>query len=329
MASSFTTTLALEESKSATTTATTATTSTTTTANTCTVVKNGVDRTSDFVTVSDETYANNANAVVHVLVTAVNCTGVHLCDQAVIQGCDRVVCDGKEACHNATILDFTNKVLCSGPHACQRAFIAAASAKVAMTTTGGYFPPSVVCAGQGSCDVATITNNNNQKVSGSTESSTTESTPTSQPHGVDVLCMGSKACRRAKITVGDGTVTCGEGSSQYHACLGNVQITAKCLLCEDDRGCKPYINECLYRNSSPLSDGQAQICVGRMGECGSSSSAAYTGISDDSESGDDSDESPGVQHYKGEEEGIITVQKKEEEEEEETKQQQVVEEGEP
>jgi hypothetical protein len=161
-----------------------------------------------------------------------------------IQDCPRVLCDGKAACSFATIHGFTHEVLCTGSHACQRAQMVAAASSVVQDTD---FQRNVVCLGSGSCDVANIDYNEAQ--------------------AMDVYCIGSKACRRAKITAGDGVVTCRDAgkNSQYLACMGNTQITSKCLRCED-RGCKPYINECNYKLSMDI-DAHAQKCEGNMGEC--------------------------------------------------------------
>jgi hypothetical protein len=198
----------------------------------CTVVKDGVDITEALV-VTDPEMAD---------VLTVNCTGVGVCRLAMIEDCPRVICNGKVACFKATIHGFTHEVLCSGPHACQRTEMVAASTSTSLEINT-EFQRNVVCLGTGSCDVAHIDYLDAQ--------------------AMNVYCIGSKACRRANIKAGDGMVTCREGSSQYMACMGNTEITSKCLVC-GERGCQPYINECSFQSSI---DADAQVCEGHMGVC--------------------------------------------------------------
>ena len=205
----------------------------------CSVVKDGIDMT--------ETFAITDPEMPDVL--TVNCTGAAVCKEAMIDNCPRVLCHGKAACYGASINDFTLEVLCSGPHACQRTHMVASSLQEATTSIEQefQFQRNVVCLGVGSCDVATIDYNGGQ--------------------AMDVYCIGSKSCRRAQLTVGDGMVTCrqsAEKTSQYMACMGNTRIQAKCLQCQES-GCKPYINECLYRSSV---EADAHKCEeGSMGDC--------------------------------------------------------------
>jgi hypothetical protein len=159
-----------------------------------------------------------------------------ICNSAVIQNCPKVKCQGQQVCMNATIQDFTHEVICDGLHACRRTQMVASSAPV-------EFARNVVCQGSGACDVATIDSNDAQ--------------------AMDVKCLGSKACRKAKINVGAGTVTCVSGSSKYQACEGSTSITAKCLNCLRN-GCGRAINMCKYQTSV---DDPFVKCEGTTGAC--------------------------------------------------------------
>lgn len=115
-----------------------------------------------------------------------------------------------------------------------------------------------------------------------------------EAQAMNVYCIGSKACRRAQISVGQGMVTCRQSDqvSQYMACSGNTQITAKCLQCEES-GCKPYINECQYQ---PTLEAPSVKCQdGPMGEC----QAEFNGSVSGTVSNEEQEE--GI----GEEEGIM------------------------
>jgi hypothetical protein len=82
--------------------------------------------------------------------------------------------------------------------------------------------PSVLCQGNGACDVATIHG----------------------PEELRVTCFGGKACRKAMITA--NTIHCTQGSSNNYACMGYAGLNAECVVC-GFRGCADHVNQCRYK----------------------------------------------------------------------------------
>jgi hypothetical protein len=151
-----------------------------------------------------------------------NCTGIYRCKDA-IMSCDKIHCDGSESCKGA-VAEFTESMTCSGLHSCHYANMTHSPT----SNTKVMEPASVLCEGNGSCDVAIIDG----------------------PEQLRVTCFGGRACRKAKITA--NTIHCTQGSRQYKACTGSASLQTECLACGLN-GCERHINECRY---SILSDEQ-------------------------------------------------------------------------
>jgi hypothetical protein len=144
-----------------------------------------------------------------------NCTGTYRCMNAISMGCEKIHCEGNEACKDANV-EFTESVTCVGLHSCH-------NANLTHSPSGtSEMEPSVLCQGDGACDVATIYG----------------------PEQLRVSCFGGKACRKAMITA--NSIHCTQGSNAHQACKGYASLNTKCLVC-GFRGCADHINQCRYK----------------------------------------------------------------------------------
>jgi hypothetical protein len=192
----------------------------------------GTDVTAQFLTTTNDNDNNNDMVV--------ECIGNLVCKDAWIEDCPKVLCQGREACNGATIMNFTTSVDCIDSHSCHRADIYAAIT----TTTGNDEDDSnlqtVTCQGDGACDVTTI----HGAAAGDDNPSLSSSSSSSSLLLLSVLCFGRKSCRKASIRA--HIVKCTNGDSNYEACSGYAGIEADCLLC-GTRGCNPHVNICRYK----------------------------------------------------------------------------------
>ena len=222
----------------------------TTVPNACTVwTPEGMNVTNSFVTdlilskqqnsskkMTKTTTNHKTESAGDVLLSSVNCTGNAICKDFEIVGCDRIHCEGMEACEGTKILNFAHKVMCFGKHSCHRTEMES----VGSSSVDDSVPMerNVVCQGPSACDVAVI-----------------RDTSSHEKDEFHVLCFGSKSCRRATISIAQGgTVTCTSGDSRYVACQGQTKIIAPCLYC-DAQGCSELGGECRFTDGGKKGNG--------------------------------------------------------------------------
>jgi hypothetical protein len=212
----------------------------------CKVTMDGTDVTAQFLTATNNDDSDNTGMVVQ-------CIGNLACKDAWIEDCPKVLCQGREACNGATIMNFTTSVDCIDSHSCHRAELYAATTTISDDGGDGEDEDdsnnsnhqTVTCQGDGACDVTTIHGG-----AVGDDDNKTNNNPLSL---LSVLCFGRKSCRKASIRA--HIVKCTNGDSNYEACSGYAGIEADCLLC-GTRGCNQHVNICRYKlllPSPPLS----------------------------------------------------------------------------
>ena len=187
----------------------------------------------------------------------VDCQGNYICQNFTITDCPAIVCDGPEACFEASLLNVGRILECRGTHGCHRATISfLANPEPAVSSSAGTDTDNEVTTktrpsttltnqlmycGAASCNVAEIIY---------------------APH-LHLECVGPKACRKISMpttTTTDnnnneeaatevaavtmiGSVHCTQGSIANPACTDKAKIQTDCLLC-GVRGCHASFNQC-------------------------------------------------------------------------------------